>query len=165
MLDEEIKTQESAEEDSVEENTKKKVENDTEKGVKEWTEKNIAENVKEDAVLVEDIGSIKINPEVIAIIAGAAAMKVPGVAGMSGGITGEIAEMLGRKNMSKGVKVEVGEKETAIDIYITAEYGFRIPDVAWRCQEEVKKAVEELSGLEVIEVNIHVQGININEDA
>lgn len=111
-----------------------------------------------------DIGIIRINSEVIAIIAGVAAMEVPGVAGMSGGISGEIAEMLGRKNMSKGVRVEVGEREAAIDLYIIAEYGYRIPDVAWKCQEDVKKAVEDLSGLEVVEVNIHIQGVSINDE-
>ena len=66
--------------------------------------------------------------------------------------------------MSKGVRVEVGEREAAIDLYIIAEYGYRIPEVAWKCQEEVKKAVEELSGLEVVEVNIHIQGVNIKDD-
>jgi uncharacterized alkaline shock family protein YloU len=111
-----------------------------------------------------DMGKIKINSDVIAIIAGVSAMEVPGVAGMSGGISGEIAEMLGRKNMSKGVRVEVGEREAAIDLYIIAEYGYRIPEVAWKCQEEVKKSVEELSGLEVVEVNIHIQGVNIKDE-
>jgi uncharacterized alkaline shock family protein YloU len=111
-----------------------------------------------------DIGSVKVADEVVAIIAGVAAMEVSGVAGMSGGIAGGIAEMLGRKNLSKGVKVEVGEKEAAIDIYIIVEYGCRIPDVAWDIQEKVKKAVESMTGLTVIEVNIHIQGVNIEKD-
>lgn len=111
-----------------------------------------------------DIGNIKISDEVVAIIAGIAAMEVPGVAGMSGGIAGGIAEMLGRKNLSKGVKVEVGEKEAAIDLYIIVEYGCRIPDISWEIQEKVKKAVETMTGLNVIEVNIHVQGVNIEKE-
>ncbi len=111
-----------------------------------------------------DIGSVKVADEVVAIIAGVAAMEVSGVAGMSGGIAGGIAEMLGRKNLSKGVKVEVGEKEAAIDIYIIVEYGCRIPDVAWDIQEKVKKAVESMTGLTVIEVNIHIQGVNIEKE-
>ncbi|NLH95736.1 MAG: Asp23/Gls24 family envelope stress response protein [Clostridiaceae bacterium] len=111
-----------------------------------------------------DIGTIKITDEVVAIIAGIAAMEVPGVTSMSGGIAGGIAEALGRKNLSKGVKVEVGEKEAAIDLYIIVEYGYRIPEVAWAIQERVKNAVEDMTGLRVVEVNIHIQGVNIERD-
>ncbi|MCT4621557.1 MAG: Asp23/Gls24 family envelope stress response protein [Marinisporobacter sp.] len=109
-------------------------------------------------------GQIKIADEVVGVIAGLAATEVPGVAGMSGGIAGGIAEMLGRKNLSKGVKVEVGEKEAAIDLYIIVEYGAKIPDVAWQIQESVKKAIETMTGLNVVEVNIHVQGVNMEKD-
>lgn len=111
-----------------------------------------------------EIGNVKISEEVVAIIAGVAAMDVPGVAGMSGGIAGGIAEILGRKNLSKGVKVEVGEKEAAIDLYIIVEYGCRIPDVSWHIQEKVKNSVETMTGLDVIEINIHVQGVNIEKE-
>lgn len=114
--------------------------------------------------VVNEIGAIKISDEVVAIIAGIAATEVTGVAGMSGGIAGGIAEMLGRKNLSKGVKVEVGEKEAAIDLYLIVEYGCRIPDVAWDIQERVKNSVETMTGLNVIEVNIHVQGVNIEKE-
>ena len=114
--------------------------------------------------VVNEIGAIKITDEVVAIIAGIAATEVPGVAGMSGGIAGGIAEALGRKNLSKGVKVEAGEKEAAIDLFIIVEYGFRIPEVAWSIQEKVKKAVEEMTGLNVIEVNIHIQGVNMERE-
>lgn len=113
---------------------------------------------------LNDRGTLKISEEVVAIIAGIAAMDVPGVAGMSGGIAGGIAEMLGRKNLSKGVKVEVGDKEAAIDLYIIVEYGCRIPDVSWNIQERVKKAIETMTGLNVIEVNIHIQGVNIEKE-
>lgn len=114
--------------------------------------------------VVNDIGTIKITDEVVAIIAGIAAMEVPGVTSMSGGIAGGIAEALGRKNLSKGVKVEVGEKEAAIDLYIIVEYGYRIPEVAWTIQEKVKNAVEDMTGLNVVEVNIHIQGVNIERE-
>lgn len=114
--------------------------------------------------VVNEIGAIKITDEVVAIIAGIAATEVPGVTGMSGGIAGGIAEALGRKNLSKGVKVEVGEKEAAIDLFIIVEYGFRIPEVAWTIQEKVKSAVEEMTGLNVIEVNIHIQGVNLERE-
>lgn len=114
--------------------------------------------------VVNEIGAIKITDEVVAIIAGIAATDVPGVTGMSGGIAGGIAEALGRKNLSKGVKVEVGEKEAAIDLFIIVDYGYRIPEVAWTIQEKVKQAVEEMTGLSVVEVNIHIQGVNIEKE-
>jgi len=110
------------------------------------------------------MGSVRITNEVVAIIAGLAAIDVPGVASMTGGLAGGIAEVIGRKNLSKGVKVEVGEKEAAIDLSIIVEYGSRIPDVAWNVQEKVKKAIESMTGLNVIEVNIHVQGVNIDKE-
>lgn len=106
-----------------------------------------------------DAGSVKIADEVVAIIAGLAATEVAGVAGMSGGIAGGIAEMLGRKNLSKGVKVEVGEKEAAVDIYVIVEFGARIPDVALRIQQGVKQAIENMTGLKAVEINVHVQGV------
>lgn len=114
--------------------------------------------------ITNEAGNVKISQEVVAIIAGMAATEVAGVAGMSGGIAGGIAEMLGRKNLSKGVKVEVGDKQAAIDMYIIVDYGYRIPDVAWEIQEKVKNAVETMSGLNVIEVNIHIQGVNFDKD-
>lgn len=118
----------------------------------------------EENSILDDYGSVKISEEVVAIIAGIAATDVPEVAGMSGGIVGGIAEILGRKNLSKGVKVEVGEKEAAIDLYIIVEFGARIPEVAWNIQEKVKTAVQTMTGLSVIEVNIHVQGVNFDKE-
>lgn len=109
---------------------------------------------------VYENGSIRIADDVVAIIAGLAATEVEGVAGMSGGIAGGIAEMLGRKNLSKGVKVEVGETETAIAIFVIVEFGVRIPDVALKIQENVKKAIETMTGLKVVEINVHVQGVS-----
>lgn len=106
-----------------------------------------------------EAGAVRIADDVVAIIAGLAATEVEGVAGMSGGIAGGIAEMLGRKNLSKGVKVEVGETEAAVDIFLIVEFGARIPDVALKVQENVKKAVETMTGLRVVEINVHVQGV------
>ena len=89
-----------------------------------------------------ELGAIRIADEVVAIIAGLAATEVEGVAAMSGGFAGGIAEVLGRRNLSKGVKVEVGVEEAKVDLHIIVEYGNRIPDVAWSIQENVKKAIE-----------------------
>ncbi|RDV82982.1 Asp23/Gls24 family envelope stress response protein [Ammonifex thiophilus] len=114
--------------------------------------------------LRSELGAVRIANEVVGIIAGLAAMEVPGVAGMSGGIVGGIAEMLGRKNLTKGVKVEVGEREAAIDLFIVVNYGVRIADVAAQVQANVKRAVEEMTGLAVVEVNVHVQGVVFPEE-
>jgi uncharacterized alkaline shock family protein YloU len=114
--------------------------------------------------MTDEFGGIKITDDVVAIISGIAATEVPGVAGMSGGLVGDVAEILGRKNLTKGVKVEVGEKEAAIDLFIIVEYGYRIPEIAWEIQEKVKNAVESMTGLSVVEVNIHVQGVSIIKD-
>ena len=84
---------------------------------------------------------------------------------MSGGFAGGISEVLsGKKNLSKGIKVEVGEKEAKIDVNIIVEYGIRIPDIAFDIQNKVKKAVENMTGLKVLEVNVHVQGVNTDSE-
>ena len=110
------------------------------------------------------LGSVKIADEVVSNIAGLAATEIDGIAGMSGGLVGGIAEVLGRKNFSKGVRVEVGEREAAIDLYIIVKYGVRIPDVALSAQENIKRAIETMTGLSVVEVNVHVQGVNFPEE-
>lgn len=106
-----------------------------------------------------DVGAVKIADEVVAIITGLAATEVKGVAGMSGGVVGGIAELVGRKNPAKGVKVEVGEKEAAVDVYVIVEFGARIPEVAHDIQRNVKKSIENMTGLSVVEINVHVQGV------
>jgi uncharacterized alkaline shock family protein YloU len=111
--------------------------------------------------LSTDLGELKVTNEVIAILAGIAAMEEDGVYAMSGGITGEIAQALGIKNLSKGVKIETDEQGIHVNIYVIVELGVRIPDVAWSIQEKVKSMVEKMTGSKVIEVNIHVQGVNI----
>ena len=108
---------------------------------------------------------IKIADDVVSIIAGKAVSEISGVAGMAGGFAGGISEVFsGKKNLSKGIKVDVGEKEVKIDVNIIVEYGARIPDVAFEIQNRVKKAVETMTGLNVTSVNVHVQGVNIPEE-
>ena len=105
--------------------------------------------------------NIKIADDVVAVIAGVAVSEVNGVYEMSGGFAGGISEVLrGKKNLAKGIKVEVNDKTTKIDVNIIVEYGTRIPDVAFEIQNKVKKAVETMTGLSVEEVNVHVQGVN-----
>jgi len=105
------------------------------------------------------LGAIRIADDVVSIIAGLAASEVSGVVSMSSGVVGGIAEKLGRKSLSKGVKVEVGEKEAAVDLFIVVEYGSSIPEVAARIQDAVKSAIEKMTGLAVVEVNVNVQGV------
>ncbi len=119
------------------------------------------ENVEIQEGEVKEENGIKIADDVVAVIAGVAVSEVPGVYSMSGGFAGGITEVLsGKKNMSKGIKVEVGDKETKVDVNIIVEYGTRIPDVAFEIQNRVKKAVETMTGLKVLEVNVHVQGVH-----
>ena len=104
---------------------------------------------------------IQISNDVVAVIAGVAVSEVAGVSGMSGGFAGGISEVLsGKKNLAKGIKVDVNGSTTKIDVNIIVEYGTRIPDVAYEIQNRVKKAVESMTGLNVEEVNVHVQGVN-----
>ena len=115
--------------------------------------------------LSADNNEIKIADDVVAVIAGVAVSEVSGVAEMAGGFAGGITEVLsGKKNLAKGIKVEVGDKDTKIDVNIIVEYGVRIPDIAFEIQNRVKKAVESMTGLEVLEVNEHVQGVNLPEE-
>ncbi|HOB91253.1 MAG: Asp23/Gls24 family envelope stress response protein [Bacillota bacterium] len=107
-----------------------------------------------------DIGNVRIADEVVAIIAGLAATEVDGVAGMSGGLAGGIAELLGKRNLSKGVKVEVGDREAAVDLFLVVNYGVSIPEVALRVQENVSRAITSMTGLTVVEVNVHIQGVH-----
>ncbi len=111
----------------------------------------------------ESNGTITFASEVIATIAGLAAIDIPGVAGMSGGFVDGIVDLLGRKNVTKGIKVEVGKEEVAVDIAIVAEYGPPIPDVAEQIQTSVIKSIETMTGLKVVEVNVAVQGLKLKE--
>jgi len=113
----------------------------------------------------QEFGTIKISEEVVSTIAGLAATEVPGVAGMSGGVVNGLSEMLGRKNLSKGVKVVVGDKEASVDLFLIVDYGVRIPEVAWNVQESVKNSIETMTGLKVVEVNIHIQGVRMEKES
>ena len=114
---------------------------------------------------VEETNTIRIANEAVATYAGIAVSEVPGVYGMSGSFAGGITEALsGKKNLAKGIKVEVGEKDAKIDVNIIVEYGARIPDVAFEIQTRVKKTVESMTGLKVLEVNVHVQGVHTTNE-
>ena len=127
------------------------------------------ENKNEETTEIKEIeeknDGIKIANDVVAVIAGVAVSEVPGVASMSGGFAGGITEVLsGKKNLSKGIKVDADEKDVKIDVNIIVEYGSRIPDIAFEIQNRVKKSVENMTGLKVSEVNVHVQGVKTEKD-
>jgi len=109
-------------------------------------------------------GKISFANDVVAVIAGLATIDVEGVAGMSGGVVEGFTELLGRKNLTKGVKVEVGEEEVAVDVYIVVDYGCIINEVAKEVQSAIKNAIETMTGLNVVEVNVYIQGVNIEKD-
>lgn len=109
---------------------------------------------------VEIATNLNISEDVIGIIAGLAASEVEGIAGMTLGFVDGINQILGsNKKYSKGVKIELDGKKVTVDIFVNVKYGVRIPDVAWAAQTAVKNAVETMTGLEVVAVNINVQGI------
>lgn len=112
----------------------------------------------------KEYGSVKVADDVVAIISGVAATEIEGVAGMSGGIADGISDIFGMKNLSKGVKIELGDQEVNIDVFITVEYGSNITEIGRKVQDNVKNSVETMTGLKVLGVNVNVQGVNIPKD-
>ncbi|MCX7918355.1 MAG: Asp23/Gls24 family envelope stress response protein [bacterium] len=104
-----------------------------------------------------ELGAVRIQNEVVGTIAGIAASEVSGVLGLGGGFS--IAEVFGRKSFNKGIKVEIANGEAAIDLYITVEYGRNIPEISYLVQQNVKRAIENMTGLSVVEVNVNIEGV------
>lgn len=125
----------------------------------------MSENMPINVEIDNGMGSVTFADEVIAIIAGLAATEIKGVANMAGSVSSSINEMLGKKDHTKGVKVEVGKEEAAVDLYLMLTYGISIPDTCRAVQENVKKAIETMTGLRVVEVNVHVQGVKFEKEA
>lgn len=135
----------------------------------------MSEKLKKEVIekkeIVEDIDNnveidtnLNISEDVIGIIAGLAASEVEGIAGMTLGFVDGINQILGgNKKYSKGVKIELEGKRVTIDLYVNVKYGVRIPDIAWAAQNAVKSAVENMTGLDVVAVNINVQGITFDK--
>ena len=123
-------------------------------------EERSAYTIKMDASL----GEVKIADEVVAIIAGLAAMEVEGVSSMSGNTTREIIGKLGMKTLSKGVKVDVLEGIVTVSLALTLKYGYSLVSVSNKVQEKVKAAIENMTGLTVADVNIRVMGVDVPEE-
>ena len=135
----------------------------------------MSEKIKKEVVKKEDViedadsnveidTNLNISEDVIGIIAGLAASEVEGIAGMTLGFVDGINQILGgNKKYSKGVKIELEGKKVTIDLYVNVKYGVRIPDIALAAQNAVKSAVENMTGLDVVAVNINVQGITFDK--
>ena len=108
-----------------------------------------------------EAGEVRIADEVVAIIAGLAATEVEGVASMAGNITNELVGKLGMKTLSKGVKLTVVDNTVSVVLSLNLKFGFSVPEVSRKVQEKVKAAIENMTGLEVLEVDIQIEGVNI----
>ena len=109
----------------------------------------------------DELGTVKIADDVVAVIAGLAATEVKGVASMAGNISNELMSKMGVKNLAKGVKVEMIGKSVRADLNLIVEYGYNIPAVSQKVQEKVKSTIENMTGLEVTDVNIRIAGVNM----
>ena len=123
-------------------------------------------NQKRDTYTIYDdegIGTVQIADEVVAIIAGLAATEVEGVASMAGNITNELVGKLGMKNLSKGVKVDVLDGVVCVDLALNIKYDYGIPETSQTVQEKVKAAIENMTGLEVSDVNVAIAGVDMEQ--
>ena len=123
----------------------------------------MAEDRKAYKIKDSNLGEVKIADEVVAIIAGLAATEVDGVSSMAGNITNELVSKLGMKNLSKGIKVEVTEGVVNVDVALNIAFGYAIPEVSAKVQEKVKTAIENMTGLEVSSVNIHIAAVDMEK--
>ena len=112
---------------------------------------------------MSELGNIRIADEVVKTIAAKAAGDVEGVYKLAGGVVDEVSKMLGKKRPTNGVKVEVGEVECSIEVYLVIKYGYKIPEVAEEVQKAVLEEVSNLTGLKVVEVNVYVQNVRMEE--
>lgn len=112
----------------------------------------------------DNIGNIWISDDVIGIIASLTVVEIEGVYSMSGGFARGLANVLGKNDLSRGVKIEKDNKNVKVELYLILEYEYSIPDLAWKIQDKVKRTVEAMTDLNVIEVNIHVQGVNFSKN-
>ena len=109
------------------------------------------------------IGEVRISDEVVAVIAGLAATEVEGVVAMAGNITNEIVGMLGMKNLSKGVNVDVTDENVSVELSLIIKQSSSIPDVSSRVQERVKDKIEGMTGLHVLDISIRIAGVDIEK--
>ena len=107
----------------------------------------------------DELGNIHISEEVLAVIAAAAALEVEGVGGLAANLGTDLAELLGKKNLSRGIRLQVEEENVTVEVAIVVKYGYTIPDVGHAVQEAVAGSIEATSGLTVAAVNVSVGGV------
>ena len=112
-----------------------------------------------------NLGEVKIADEVVAVIAGYATMEVDGVASMAGSASRDIMNKIAMRNLSRGVKVDILEGIVTVSVSIIIKYGYSIKDITTKVQDKVKAAIENMTGLEVADVNIRVAGVDVPEEA
>ena len=110
------------------------------------------------------IGEVQIADEVVAIIAGLAATEVDGVASMAGNITNELVSKLGKKSLSKGIRVKVEDGIVNVNVALNIAYGYSVPKTCKKVQEKVKAAIENMTGLEVEKVDIQIANVSISKE-
>ena len=116
-------------------------------------------------IVEEQKGTITFANEVVSTIVGIAACEIEGVAGMSGGLKDGIVDLLGKKNLSKGVKITLKDDTVVADVQIVVDYGVKVPEVCTKIQESVISAVETMTGLKVAAVNVLVQDLKLKDQA
>jgi len=112
-----------------------------------------------------ELGAIRVHNSVIAAIARLAALKVPGVVEMSGSFAEGLASMVGKASFDRGIKVDMEDQKVNLDLHVVIAFGVRIPQVAWRIQNDVRQAIEDMTGKKIGLINIIVQGVRLPEPA
>lgn len=112
----------------------------------------------------EELGSVQIADEVVAVIAGLAATEVEGVSAMAGNITNELMSRVGMKNLAKGVRVEILGQKVKVALSLLIDYGYNIPTTCGKVQERVKSTIENMTGLDVTDVNVRIAGVDMNKN-
>ena len=120
----------------------------------------MAENIND----INVSGNVQISEEVIAVVSGIASMEIDGVIGMAESLSSSISKLIGKKSLTKGVKSEIEGEDVKIVASIVVKYGCKIPDVAYQVQQNIKKAVENMTGLNVTKVDVSISGIQRVEE-
>jgi Uncharacterized protein conserved in bacteria len=123
----------------------------------------MAEDRRNLKIKEDKLGEVRVADDVVAMIAGLAATEVDGVTSMYGNITNELVSKLGKKNLSRGIKIQLENNVVRVDIGINIAYGYEIPAVSEKVQEKVKSAIENMTGLEVSSVNVRIASVEIKK--
>lgn len=110
-----------------------------------------------------ELGKVKIHHEAISTIAGHIISEIPGVVRMSGSVVENIAERLGKRALDKGIRTEVMGNEVKVEVSVVIRFGVKIPEIAWQIQKKIRKAIEEMTGLHVANINVNIEGVKIDK--